>query len=320
MKVPDGGLDRLRRAGVAIDASDRSTAMPRAELVERIAPCDGLISMLADRIDAEVMDAAPALRGIANFAVGLDNIDVPAATARGIVVTNTPGVLTEATAELAWALILAAGRRVVEGDRLVRTGRLEGWAPTLLRGMELSGGTLGIVGAGRIGTAAGLKAKAFGMHVLYFNRSASAALDADGARHVDLDELLRESDVVSVHLPLSDGTRHLIGARQLALMKPTAILVNTGRGAVLDEAALVEALRERRIAAAGLDVYEHEPALAPGLAELDNVVLLPHVGSATYTARDAMVMMTAESLLAVFDGHRPEHCVNPEVFEQGRRD
>lgn len=311
MKVPECGPELLRRAGVAVDASDSSVPMARAELLKRVAPCDGLICMLADRVDAEVLAAAPRLRAIANFAVGLDNIDVAAATARGVVVTHTPGVLTEATAELAWALILAAARRLVEGDRLVRAGRFEGWAPTLLRGVQLSRATLGIVGAGRIGTATGLRAQAFGMRVLYFNRSASEGLDAGGARRAGLDELLRESDVVSLHLPLNEGTRHLIGAAQIALMKPTAVLVNTGRGAVLDEAALVEALRARRIAAAGLDVYESEPALAPGLVELDNVVLLPHLGSATVEARDRMATMTAESLLAVFEGRRPDYCVNP---------
>lgn len=320
MKVPECGIGVLRRAGIEVDQSERSVPMARGELLERAARCDGVICMLADRVDAELMDAAPELVGIAAFAVGIDNIDVAAATARGIVVTHTPGVLTEATAELSWALILAAARRVVEGDRLVRACGFEGWAPTLLRGVQLAGAMLGIVGAGRIGSATGLKAKAFGMRVVYFNRSPSGALDADGAKKVELDELLRESDVVSIHLPLNDGTRHLIGARELGLMKPAAILVNTGRGAVIDEAALVEALRSRRIAAAGLDVYEHEPALAPGLAELDNVVLLPHLGSATTAARDSMATMTAESLVAVFDGRRPEHCVNPEVFETGRSD
>lgn len=291
--------------------------MPREELLARVRGCDGLLCMLADRIDAALLDAAPRLKGVANLAVGVDNIDVAAATARGIPVTNTPGVLTEATAELAWALILAAARRVVEGDRLVRGGGFTGWAPTLLRGLQLGGATLGIVGAGRIGTATGLRAKAFGMRVLYFDRSASERLDADGARRVGLDELLRESDVVSLHLPLTDETRHLIGGQTFASMKPGAILVNTGRGAVLDEAALVAALREGRLAAAGLDVYEHEPALAPGLAELDNVVVLPHLGSATMATRDRMATMAAESLVAMLAGRRPDNLVNPEVLPGG---
>jgi glyoxylate reductase len=288
--------------------------MARAELVERVAACDGLLCMLADRIDAELLDAARALKAVANFAVGVDNIDLAAATARGIPVTNTPGVLTDATAELAWALILATARRLVEGDRLVRRGGFTGWAPTLLRGVQLAGATLGLVGAGRIGTATGLRASAFAVRVVYFDRHPSERLDAAGARRVELDELLRASDIVSLHLPLTHETRHLIGARELALMKPTALLVNTGRGALLDEAALVEALRAKRIAAAGLDVYEHEPALTPSLAELDNVVLLPHLGSATVATRDRMAVMAAESLVAILDGRRPEHAVNPEVF------
>jgi glyoxylate reductase len=315
MKIPDCGLDVLRRAGVDVDESERSEPMPRGELLRRVAGCDGLICMLADRIDAALLNAAPRLRAIANFAVGIDNIDLAAATARAIPVTNTPGVLTDATAELAWALILTAARRVVEGDRLVRRGAFTGWAPTLLRGIQLTGATLGLVGAGRIGTATGLRAGGFGMHIVYFDRHPSGPLDAAGARRVELDELLRAADVVSIHLPLTDETHHLIGARELALMKPTAILVNTGRGAIIDEAALVEALRNGRIAAAGLDVYEHEPALTPGLAELENVVLLPHVGSATVATRDRMAAMAAEGLVAILDGRRPENVVNPEVFD-----
>jgi len=315
MRTPDCALEVLRRAGVAVDASDRTEPMPRAELLRRVAVCDGLACMLADRIDPELLEAAPRLKAIANFAVGIDNIDLAAATARGIPVTNTPGVLTEATAELAWALILAAARRVVEGDRLVRRGAFTGWAPTLLRGLHLGGATLGIIGAGRIGTATGLRAGAFGMRVVYFNRRRSEPLDERGAHRVELDELLPAADVVSIHLPLTDETRHLIGARELALMKPTAILVNTGRGAIIDEAALVEALRAGRIAGAGLDVYEHEPALTPGLTELENVVLLPHLGSATVATRDRMATMAAESLVAILDGRRPENLVNPEVFD-----
>lgn len=315
MEIPQCGLDALERAGVLVEGAEGSAPMPREELLARVRGCDGLLCMLADRIDAALLDAAPRLKGVANLAVGVDNIDVAAATARGIPVTNTPGVLTEATAELAWALILAAARRVVEGDRLVRAGGFTGWAPTLLRGLQLGGATLGIVGAGRIGTATGLRAKAFGMRVLYFDRSASERLDADGSRRVGLDELLRASDVVSLHLPLTDETRHLIGGQTFAAMKPGAILVNTGRGALVDEAALVAALREGRIAAAGLDVYEHEPALAPGLAELDNVVLVPHLGSATMATRDRMATMAAESLVAMLAGRRPENLVNPDVYE-----
>src|SRR5690606_32644812 len=228
----------------------------------------------------------------------------------------TPGVLTETTADLAWALMLATARRVVEGDRFFRTGRWPGWGPMQFLGHDIHGATLGIVGAGRIGTAVGRRSVGFGMRVLYTSRRASEPLDAIGGRRVELDTLLRESDFVSLHVALNDSTRHLIGRRELALMKPTAYLINTARGQVVDEAALVDALREHRIAGAALDVFENEPEPAPGLIELDNVVCLPHLGSATEATRGRMSRMAAENLVAALKGERPPNLVNPEGLKQ----
>lgn len=249
----------------------------------------GVMPTVAERVDAAAIRRLPRLRVIANYGVGYDNIDVGAAHAAGVAVTNTPGVLTGATAELTWALILAAARRVPEGERLVRSGGWSGWTPTQLLGSSLDGGVLGIVGAGRIGREVARRAKPFGMDVLYAGRRTLPEFEAEtGARRVSLDELLGSADVVSVHVALAPDTRHLIDAAALACMKPDAILINTARGAVIDQAALADALRERRIRAAGVDVYEDEPLVPEALRALDNVVLLPHLGSATEQARGGM--------------------------------
>jgi lactate dehydrogenase-like 2-hydroxyacid dehydrogenase len=284
------------------------------ELIELASQSDGMITLLTDKITANILDAAPRCRVYANYAVGYDNFDVAAATDRGVALANTPGVLTDATADLAWALLFAAARHIVTGDKMVRERRFHGWEPTLLLGQDISGSTLGILGAGRIGTAMARRAVGFGMKILYLRpRSGpSAEMDGLGATAVDLDTLLSESDHVSIHLPLNDDTRHLIGARELSLMKNTAVLVNTGRGPVVDERALAEALRDRRIFAAGLDVYEREPAVEELLLGLPNVVLLPHIGSATFTTRARMARMAAENVLAVLRGGVPPHCVNPD--------
>jgi glyoxylate reductase len=247
--------------------------------------------------------------------VGYDNIDVPAATERGIVVTNTPDVLTEATADLAWALLMAAARRLGEGERLVRAGEWEGWSPTQLLGQAVWGRTIGIVGMGKIGTAVARRARGFGMTVLYNNRSARPDAEAElGARWVDLPTLWRDADFVSLHAPLTDATRHLVDAEALAHMRNTAVLVNTGRGALIDEAALADALRAGTIAAAGLDVFEREPAVDSDLMLLDNVVLAPHIGSATIAARSAMVRCASENIVAVLEGDPPLTPLNPEVL------
>ena len=267
-----------------------------ADLAARIAGHDALVSLITDRIDRPLVEQADALRVIANVAVGFNNIDVAAAHERGIVVTNTPDVLTGATADLTWALILGVTRRTGEGERLVRRGAWTGWAFDQLLGMELRGRQLGIVGWGRIGRAVAERAPAFGMHVVHTGRDADA---------VPLDRLLATSDVVSLHVPLRDDTRHLIDQPALARMKRSAYLVNTSRGPVIDEAALVWALKSRLIAGAGLDVYEREPEIEQGLLAFENVVLLPHLGSATTDTRTAMADLAVRNVLAVLAGDPP---------------
>jgi glyoxylate reductase len=310
-RVPPPAVSMLTAAGCAVDLLDQDDPPLRDELLRRVRGAAGLIAMLSERVDAPLLDAAgPSLRVVANFAVGFDNIDLAECTRRSVRVTNTPGVLTDATADLTWTLILAAARRAVEGDRLVRSGQWTGWAPLQLLGLQLRGATLGLVGAGRIGTAVGLRSIGFGMNVLYVDDRPSAELESRvGARRTTLDELIPQADVLSLHVPLTPQTRHLVNAERLAAMKPTAILVNTSRGPVIDEAALVAALRERRIAAAGFDVYEYEPRLTPGLAELPNVVLLPHLGSATTATRQKMSQMVAENVLAALQGREPPNAV-----------
>ena len=311
-RMPPPAADMLRAAGLFVDQIDSDAPPTREEFLERVRGVAGLIPTLSDRIDAAVLDAAgPSLRVVANYAVGFDNVDIAACTERGVRVSNTPGVLTDATADLTWTLILAAARRVVEGDRLVRTAAWRGWAPTQLLGLQLSGATLGLLGAGRIGTAVGLRSAGFRMRVLYADPRVNRELEQKvAATRVELDQLVREADVLSLHIPMQPENHHLIGAAQLSAMKPTAILINTARGPIVDEAALVTALREGQIAAAGLDVYENEPRLAPGLTELPNVVLLPHLGSATTTTRQKMAQMAAENVIAVLTGRDPPNAVN----------
>lgn len=290
------------------------------QILAGVPGASAIICTLADRIDASVLSAAGAeLRVVSNFAVGFDNIDVAAATERGVLVTTTPDVLTQATAELTWALILAAARRVVEGDALVRSGRFTGWAPSLMLGKELTGGVLGIAGMGRIGSAVARRAAGFGMRVLYTRRSGPlpAEMPSDGEQWeftADLHALLASSDVVSLHVPLGPETRHLIGAAELATMKSDAILINAARGPVVDEAALVEALRRGHLFAAGLDVYEQEPAITPGLESLPNVVLLPHVGSATVSTRRKMAELTARNAIAAVCGLPAVNAVNEKLL------
>lgn len=311
-RVPPPAVELLREAGVAVDLCDQDDPPDRPTLLKRVPGAAGLITMLSERVDAELLKTAgPSLRVVANFAVGFDNIDLAACTAAGARVTNTPGVLTDATADLAWALILSTARRVVEGDRLVRSGQWTGWTPLQLLGLQLTGATLGLVGAGRIGTAVGLRSLGFGMNVLYADEQVNRELEERvNAQRVPLDQLIPLADVLSLHVPLTPQTRHLIDAARLAQMKPTAILINTSRGPVVDEAALVEVLRARRIAAAGFDVYEHEPRLTPGLVELPNVVVLPHLGSAATATRQKMSQMVAENVIAVLRGQSPPNPVN----------
>jgi glyoxylate reductase len=276
----------------------------------------GLLCVVTDRIDAQVFAAAPTLKVVANVAVGYDNVDVPAATQHGVVVTNTPGVLTEATADLTWGLLLSLARRIPEGDRYIRAGRWHEWHPMFLLGQNVYDQTLGIIGMGRIGQAVARRAQGFGMRLLYHNRhrldqTREAAL---GATWVELPTLLQQADFVSLHVPLTATTTHLIAAAELRLMRPTAYLINTARGPVVDEVALIQALQEGWIAGAGLDVFEHEPQVPAALRELENVVLVPHIGSASVATRTQMAVMAAENLLAVLRGERPLYVVNPEVY------
>ncbi len=312
--IPEVGVKVLREAGHEVVVSPRDRAMPAAELLAATVGVDGLLSILTDRIDAAFLDARPNVRAVSNFAVGYNNIDVAACTARKIGVANTPDVLTDATAETAWMLLMMAARRAGEAERVLRAKKWDGWGPLQFLGMSVVGKTVGVIGAGRIGSRFAKMASGFGMRVLYNNREGSAEMDALGARLVPLEELLRESDFVSVHVPLTEGTRHLISSRELSLMKRTAVLVNTARGPVVDEVALVEALRERRIFAAGLDVYEREPVVEEGLFGLENVVLLPHVGSATVEAREGMAELAGRNLVAMLAGRRPPSPVNPEIW------
>jgi glyoxylate reductase len=301
-EIDPAGLALLEAAGLEVDLRAGDAPISRAELLARVKGCAALLPMPTDRIDGGVLDAAPELRVVANHAVGVDNVDLDAAAARGVVVTNTPGVLTEATADFARALLLAAARRVVEGDQLRRRGDFQGWRPTMLRGLDLDGARLGIVGYGRIGQATAARARAFGMEIVHTSRTARP--DAVG-----LDELLATSDVVSRHCPLTAETRHLIAEPELRQMKATAVLVNTARGPVVDEAALVRALREGWIAAAGIDVFEREPEAHPGLLELPQAVLAPHLGSATRRTRERMATRAASNLIAALRGEEPPNRV-----------
>jgi lactate dehydrogenase-like 2-hydroxyacid dehydrogenase len=309
-RIPAAGMELLEEQGYAVEVNPQDRELTRAELIEGVRGRDAVLSQLTDVIDAEVLEAAEGCKVFSNFAVGFNNVDLDACKARGVIVTNTPGVLTDATADMAWALLFAAARRVAETDRFVREGRWVGWAPMQFLGAEVTGATLGVVGAGRIGTAFALRSAGFGMKVLYADSRTNEELESRlGARRVDFAILLAESDFVSIHVPLNEETRHLIGAGELSAMKPGAVLVNTSRGPVVDEEALVAALKEGRIAAAGLDVFENEPALAPGLTELPNTVLTPHTGSATHTARARMAELAARNLIAVLNGEEPPHRV-----------
>jgi glyoxylate reductase len=280
-RVPERVREELEQS-FTLDVHDEELPPPRDELLSRAAGCDGLVTMLTDRVDAELLDAAgPQLRVVANYAVGLDNVDLEECERRGIAVSNTPDVLTDATAEMTIALMLALTRRVADGDRFLRRGETWQWAPTFMLGRGLRGLTLGIVGHGRIGQAVARLAEAHGMNVVH---------------SIPLEELLATADVVSLHVPLTDETRHLIGERELRLMKPTAYLVNTSRGPVVDEAALAQALAQSHIAGAALDVFEREPEVEPALLDMDNIVLVPHLASATHEAREAMGMLCVKAL------------------------
>lgn len=314
--IAASALERLEARLHVTWERDASRILPKPDLIAGVRDADYLFCLLHDTIDAGVVAAGSRLRLIASMSIIPANIDIAAATARKIPVTVIPAVVTEATADLAFALMLAVTRRVVEGDRLVRAGRFPGSQSAFLTGHSVFGKTLGIVGAGRIGRAVARRARGFDMRVLYHDpRRVPPAEEAElGITWAPMDMVLAEADIVSVHALLTPETRHLIGARELALMKPSAYLINTSRGQVLDEKAVARALVERRIAGAGLDVFENEPFVETGILTLPNVVLTPHLGSAVGELREAMHHIVVDNILAVVDGHRPPNCVNPEVF------
>jgi glyoxylate reductase len=317
--IPEDGLDLLRAEGCEVTVRSSLEIPTSDDLIEGIRGNEALLCLLTDQVDSEVIGAGQNLKVIANYAVGFNNIDVSAATNRGIIVTNTPGVLTDTTAEMAWALMMAAARRIVEADRYSRAGSFKRWESNLLLGSDVHGKTLGVIGLGRIGMAFAKRSLGFDMRLLYHNRKRveSEVEEELGAEYVDLETLLRESDFVSIHTPLTHETRHMIGPRELQLMKDTAYLVNTSRGPVIDEEALADALESGIIAGAGLDVYEREPEINPRLLELDNVVLAPHIGSGSVETRTKMSVMAAENIIAAMRGERPPNIVNPEVLEKG---
>lgn len=314
--IASSAMERLRAFADLDVGPDTSRIMPRAEIVQRIRDVDGLYHLMHDAIDAQVIAAAPRLKVIASMSVNPATVDLKAATARKIMVTTIPAIITEATADMHWALLMAAARRVVESDQALRRGVFPGSQSNHFCGVYVWQKTIGIVGMGRIGTAIARRARAFGMTVLYTKRTRlpEAEERALGVSYASLDDLLRQSDFVSLNPMLTPETRHLVGARELALMKPTAILINTSRGPVVDEAALVEALTAGRIAGAGLDVYEEEPKVHPGLIPLRQVVLTPHTGSAVGEMREQMANVVVDNLQAVFEGRRPPNLFNPEVL------
>ncbi len=313
-EVFDETLDYLRQHCTVVDNQKDVPYAPDA-LAAALAGCDGLMCALTDKVDAALLAAAPALKAVANIAVGYNNIDVPACTARGVMATNTPGVLDDSTADLAWALMLGTARRITEVERRIRDGEWTGWRLKQWLGVDVHHATLGIVGMGRIGQAIARRALGFEMKVLYHNRKRIAP-ELEGkcnASYVSMDDLLARADFVVLQVPYSPDTHHLIGAAQLKKMKRSAILINSTRGGVVDDAALVAALKDGTIRAAGLDVYENEPKLNPEFLELDNVVLAPHIGSSTEATRKAMAMLAAQNLVAALQGRTPPNLINPDV-------
>ncbi|MBK7496366.1 MAG: D-glycerate dehydrogenase [Candidatus Omnitrophica bacterium] len=308
-QIPEAGIQMIVDQGWEVTLGEQGRVMQREALLEKARGKDGILCLLHDRVDRELIDCAEGVRVFSNFAVGFNNIDLDACREKGIRVTNTPGVLTDATADLAWSLLLGAARRLSEADAFVRSGRFTGGVPTMLLGADVTGRTLGIIGAGRIGRAVAERASGFRMRLLVHGRPGSSPnpdwTEKLGAEWVDLPALLEGSDFVSIHCPYTPATHHLLGEKEFRRMKPGAILINTARGPVVDEKALVAALKEGVIGAAGLDVYEEEPRLAPGLADLPNTVLLPHLGSATVGTREAMARLAAENLIAVLKGQEP---------------
>ncbi|MBM3199892.1 D-glycerate dehydrogenase, partial [Candidatus Woesearchaeota archaeon] len=299
-RIPDEGM-KLLEGKFELDINEEDRVLDKNEIIKRLKGKDALLCLLTDKIDKEVIESNPKIKVISNYAVGFDNVDLATATKHKIPVTNTPGVLTETTTDLAFALLMSAARRVVESDKYARSGKFKGWAPMLFLGRDVYGKTLGILGLGRIGHAMAKRAsKGFDMKILYYDMKRDEAFEKEyNAKFVDKDTLLKESDFVSLHVSLTPETKHFIGAKELGLMKKTAVLINTSRGPVVDEDALVKALKEKKIFAAGLDVYEEEPKIHPGLIGLDNVVIVPHIASASFETRGKMAEMAAKNLILV---------------------
>ena len=313
--IPQPGINLLQKKH-KVTVSKKNRVLSKQEIIDNAHNADGLLCLLTDTIDQEVISNLSKVKMIANYAVGFNNIDVDFATKKAIPVSNTPGVLTDTTAELAWSLVFAVSRRIVESDRFCRNDQFNGWSPMLMLGQDISKKTLGIIGAGRIGTAMALKSKGFDMNVLYVNHHQNTVLETElNAKKTSLSELLSKSDIISLHVPLTKETHHLIGENELNKMKETAVLVNTSRGPVIDEETLIKALKHDWIFGAGLDVYEHEPKIPNRLKQLDNAVLLPHTGSATKETRSKMAEMAAKDMIEGLEGKKPPNCVNPEIFK-----
>ena len=313
-KIPEAGLNLLREK-FELEINPLNRILSKKEIIKGIKGKDGLLCLLTDQIDKEIILSEKKIKIIANYAVGYDNIDIKLATEEKIPVCNTPGVLTDATAEMAWSLLFSTARRIVEGDLYTRSGKFEGWDPMLMLGHGVTGKTLGIIGTGRIGTAFGLKSKGFNMSVLYSDDRVNKILEKNvNAKKVNISELLMKSDFISIHLPLNKSTFHIIGEKEFKLMKENAILVNTSRGSVIDEKFLIKALQEKRIFGAGLDVYENEPNVNNKLKKLNNVVLQPHSASATFQSRNDMSIIAAKNIIIGLNGEIPPNCINKEIF------
>ncbi len=314
-KIPEPGLNFLRKYH-KIEVNPHDRVLSKDEIIQGLKGKDGLLCLLTDIIDAEIIESEPKLKMIANYAVGYNNIDIITATKHKIPISNTPDVLTDATAEMAWALLFSVARRVVEADRFTRQGKFKGWAPMLMHGQDITGKTLGVVGVGRIGSAFALKSKGLKMNILYYDQVKNNEIERKlSAKKVKLDILLKESDFISLHIPLLPSTHHLIDEKQLKIMKKTAILINTSRGPIINETALVKALKNKWIFGAGLDVYEHEPEINKELFKFNNIVLQPHSASATTETRTKMAIMAAENMIVGLKGEIPPNCINTDIFK-----
>ena len=315
-KIPKKGIELLLSKGYEVDINQYDKSLSTKEIIKELKNKDGLISLLTDNIDEEIINSEPKLKMIANYAVGFNNIDIETATKKRIPVSNTPDVLTDTTAEMAWALLFSVSRRIVEGDKFTREGKFRGWEPMLMLGQDISNKTLGIIGTGRIGSSFGLKSKGFKMNILYFDEKRNEILEkALNAKKVGKSELIKKSDFISIHLPLNKSTFHFIGPKELKNMKNNAILINTSRGAIIDEEALAKALKENWIFGAGLDVYENEPVLNSKLLVLNNIIIQPHSASATFKTRSNMAIIAAKNMIEGLNGKIPTNCVNKQIFK-----